>query len=165
MAGLQHLSTMYGTLPCAYKSAWHIFTADQCIFKPCVWVGSYCIWIHFPETRAKLCDLLLSWENLKKSEVCLQTEPYSYSYKQMWWVSERPQFSRMDNVMKKWNGSICALSSYNRVQGADSGQCKWRGSRACSDWAWSQRPQRGPGPQILSTQLSYSVSIKWKILF
>lgn len=154
----------YSTLPCAYKSARHIFTADQCIFKPRVRAGSTAYGFPF-QKRAKLRDLLLKFGNLKISEVCFETEAYYYSYKQMWWVSERTQFSIMDNVMKKWNGSICALSSYNQVQGADSGQCKWRGSRACSDWAWSQRPQRAPGPQILSTQLSYSVSIKWKILF
>lgn len=74
-----------------------------------------------------------------------------------WWVMS----------LGRCNYRICAplARALCTIPGADTSQRKCRGSRACSDRVQSQRLHRALGPQILSTQLSYSVSIKGKLLF
>lgn len=77
------------------------------------------------------------------------------------WDRELLQFSLMDNVMKKWTGWICAVSSYNRVQGADRGQASASGEAA--ERVQIELDHKGPNMHWGPRYCLHSCPIQWAL--
>lgn len=67
----------------------------------------------------------------------------------------------MSNVMKKWNGWICAVSSYNTVQGADRGQASASGEAA--ERAQIELDHKGPNMHWGPRYCQHSCPIQWAL--
>lgn len=185
MANLEHLTTLNFNLTCAYRTARAIFTTDQCIFEPCERIGCYCSrhTFCFQQKRAELFSssvltckqssinpienkivqfVIYFWIKIYYSQV--QSEGCYYSKdrrKGGGWDRALLQFSHTDNVMKKWNGWICALSSYNRVQGSKRGHAS--ASAEAAERAQIEPDHKGPNMHWGPRYCQHSCPIQWAL--
>lgn len=121
----------------------------------------YCSEYSFPYSRA---PCLHAYRELySKSEVRHhgQSQIIKDRKKGRGWDRALLQFSPMDNVMKKWNGWICALSSYNQVQGADRGQAS--ASADAAERAQIELDHKGPNMHWGPRYCQHSCPIQWAL--